>query len=169
MNFRIAKVMFLTAAAVTGGCVRDLLPVPDGISQIHLTGNHWSPNNPSMQALGASFGKESPYTITVQRIVDAHSGVEVFNRAQSPRSLVDSVYADTSPGNYVVEYHCVLLGYKGEKVADLATRPVGLSTRSGKRYNIGVYAVSDERTVNFGGAAKLPAGTCALSFVERSL
>jgi len=169
MKFPLTKIVLLTAAMATAGCVRDLLPVPEGVSQIHLTGNHWSPNNPAMQAMQASFGKESPYTITVQRIVDAQSGVEVFNRAQSPRSLVDSVYADVAPGNYFVEYSCVLTGYKGEKVADLATKPVALTTSSRKRYNVGIYAVTAERTVSFGGAARLPAGSCALSFVERNL
>ena len=161
----IAVLSLLTSACV----VRDLLPVPDGISQIHLTGNHWSPNNPAMQSMGAAFGKESPYTITVQRITDSRTGEAVFDRSQTPRSLIDSVYADVAPGAYRVEYTCVLTGYQGAQVANLPTQPVMVSTRTGKRYNIGIYSVTRDATADFGGGVKVPAGACALSFVERSL
>lgn len=174
LNNTMKKLLFplllATVPLLTSACmVRDLMPVPDGISQIHLTGNHWSPNNPAMQAQGAMFGKESPYTITVQRIVDSANGQAVFDRSATQRSLGDSVYADVAPGTYGVEYSCVLSGYQGAQVATLATVPVTVSTRNRKRYNIGVYSVSRERVADFGGMAKVPAGTCTLSFVERSL
>jgi hypothetical protein len=161
----LATLSLLTSACV----VRDLLPVPAGISQIHLTGNHWSPNGPGMQAMGATFGKQSPYTITVQRITDASSGQIVFDRSQTPRSLVDSVYADVVPGSYQVAYTCELSGYQGARIADLRTQPVMVSTRLKKRYNVGVLNVTNERTADFGSGVRVPAGTCVLSFVERSL
>lgn len=170
MNTLKTFLLITLAALLTTGCVvRDLLPVPGGISQIHLTGNHWSPNSPAMKAMGARFGKESPYTITVQRITNPVSGQVVFDRAQTPRSLVDSVYADVPPGNYRVEYTCVLSGYKGARILNLDTQPVMVTTREKKRYNVGIYAVSGDRYVNFGGDINVPAGLCALSFVERSL
>lgn len=162
--------LLATLSLLTSACVvRDLLPVPDGISQIHLTGNHWSPNNPAMQAQGASFGKESPYTITVERITDSANGQVVFDRSQTQRSVIDSVYADVAPGSYRVEYSCVLTGYPGAHVSNLSTQSVMVSTRNRKRYNVGVYNVTRERTANFGGDVNVAAGTCMLSFVERSL
>lgn len=164
------SLILATLSLLTSACVvRDLLPVPAGISQIHLTGNHWSPNTPFMQSIGANFGKESPYTITVQRISDGSNGQIVFDRSQTPRSLIDSVYADVAPGNYQVEYSCELSGYQGAHIANLRTQPVMVSTRTGKRYNVGVFNVTREAWADFGGDVKVPAGTCTLSFVERSL
>lgn len=163
-------ILLTLASVLTSACVvRDLLPVPEGISQIHLTGNHWSPNTAFMQSIGATFGKESPYTITVQRITDGANGQLLFDRSQTPRSLVDSVYADVPPGTYRVEYTCVLSGYQGAHIANLPTLPVMVSTRLRKRYNVGVFNVTNERWADFGSGVRVPAGTCALSFVERSL
>lgn len=170
MKNPIRSLCITALALLTSACIADLNPiVPEGTSKIHLTGNYWSPNNPRVKARGDIFGGESPYTIWVQRITDAGNGSVMFDRSQTPRSVIDSVYVSVPPGTYTVEYTCFLMGRNGERVANLNTRPVTLTAKSGEKYNVGIYDVTTERTANFGGPADVPAGTCLLSYVERAL
>jgi hypothetical protein len=152
------------AGLFTSGCAltKDLLPPPKDTSQIHLTGDHWSPKSPRLQGQFTPYGKTSPFTITVLQIVDA-SGRTLFDRSSSPRSPLDSVFLDVPAGTYTVNYVCHVGPYPGRMVS---TGSEQINTQLGTRYVVGVYDVVDDPSLPAQHSART---RCTAYFNPRTL
>ncbi|WP_421794259.1 hypothetical protein [Hydrocarboniphaga effusa] len=136
---RFLALMAMLVAFGLSGCAmtKDLLPPPKDVSQIHLTGDHWSPKSPKMRGQLAPFGKTSPFTITVMQVVDS-SGRVAFDRNTSSRSLLDSVFLDVQPGRYTVNYVCHVGSYPGQPISQGSAQ---VDAQLGIRYVVGVFDV----------------------------